>query len=63
MAAKMDTNGPEWCEGEGLGEIVAAMKTEHARRRRAGRIRIPFHEAGARALVRLACRRARRSAP
>jgi len=63
MAAKMDTNGPEWCEGGGLGEIVAAMKAEHSKRWAKGTLKIPFTEIGARALVRLACRRARRSAP
>jgi len=59
----MNERGPDWCEGEGLAEIVAAMKAEHAKRWARGTLRIPFTEAGARALVRLACRRARRSAP
>jgi hypothetical protein len=61
MAATMDERGPDWCEGEGMVEIVAAMKSEHSRRRRAGSLRMPFVEAGARVLVRLACRRARDS--
>jgi hypothetical protein len=58
MASKMDANGPGWCENEGMGEILAAMKSEHARRWRAGRIRVPFIEAGARRLVLIACTRA-----
>ena len=60
MAARMDALGPEWSESDaGMAEILGVMRTEHAKRWRMGKIRIPFVEAGARKLVRLACRRAR----
>lgn len=59
MARKMDERGPDWCEGDGMAKIVAGMKREHAKRWRKGTLRIPFVEASARTLVRLACRRAR----
>jgi hypothetical protein len=60
MAARMDALGPDWSESDaGMAEILGVMRTEHAKRWRMGKIRIPFVEAGARKLVRLACRRAR----
>lgn len=56
MARRMDALGPDWCEGDGMPEILAVMRTEHAKRRP----RIPWTDLGAKQLVRLACRRARR---
>lgn len=62
IAGKMDAQGPDWCESpDGMAEIVASMKGEHARRWEAGEIRIPFTEFGARQLIHLACRRARQN--
>lgn len=62
MAAKMDRLGPDWCEGDGMPEILDAMRGEHAKRWADGRTRLPWVEAGARQLVLLACRRARAAA-
>ncbi len=59
----MDLKGVEWCESQaGIALILAGMQREHAKRWEKGTIRMPFVESLARALVRLACRRARRSA-
>ena len=62
MAGKMDTLGPDWCEGEGMSEILDVMRTEHAKRWADGRTILPWTDAGARQLVLLACRRARAKA-
>jgi hypothetical protein len=59
MARRMDTLGPEWCEGEGMAEILDVMRAEHAKRWADGRTILPWTDAGARQLVLLACRRAR----
>ena len=60
MAKKMNRYGPDWCEGAGMPEILAAMRGEHAKRREAGKTILPWSELGAKALVRMACHRARR---
>jgi len=62
MAARMDRLGPDWCEGEGMPEILGVMRTEHAKRWADGRTILPWTDAGARQLVQLACRRARAKA-
>lgn len=49
MAAKMDTNGPEWCL-ENIEEITGVMRVEAERRG------LPFSNLVARALVRRAVR-------
>lgn len=60
MSRRMDTLGPNWCEAPvGMAEILAAMKSEHARRWAKGETRLPWIEVGAKQLVLLACRRAR----
>ena len=59
MARKMDTLGPEWCEGEGMASILDVMRAEHAKRWADGRTILPWTDAGARQLVLLACRRSR----
>jgi hypothetical protein len=59
MAKKMDTLGPDWCEGEGMASILDVMRTEHAKRLADGRTILPWTDLGARQLVLLACRRAR----
>lgn len=59
-ARRMDAMGPDWCEGPGLSLILQAMRGEHAKRRKAGKTLLPWSDVGAAALVRLACRRARR---
>ena len=59
MARRMDTLGPEWCEGEGMAAILDVMRAEHAKRRAAGTTILPWTDLGARQLVLLACRRAR----
>lgn len=60
MARKMDTLGAEWCESdEGMAEILGVMRAEHAKRWADGRTILPWTDAGARQLVRLACRRSR----
>jgi hypothetical protein len=59
MARRMDTFGPEWCEGEGMASILDAMRAEHAKRWADGRTILPWTDLGARQLVLLACRRAR----
>lgn len=56
MARKMNTHGPDWCEGAGLPEVLAAMRAEHSKRKTI----LPWSDLVARKLVRLACRRARR---
>jgi hypothetical protein len=58
MALKMNHLGPEWCEGEGMAEILDVMRAEHAKRRAAGTTILPWTDLGARQLVLLACRRA-----
>jgi hypothetical protein len=60
MAKRMNALGPDWCEGQGLQEILAAMRGEHAKRRAAGKTILPWSELAAKALVRIACGRARR---
>lgn len=62
MARKMDASGPDWCEGEGMAEILGVMRAEHAKRWKDGRTVLPWADAGARQLVLLACRRARAKA-
>ena len=62
MAGKMDRLGPDWCEGEGMSEILDVMRTEHAKRWADGRTILPWTDAVARQLVLLACRRARAKA-
>jgi hypothetical protein len=59
MARRMDTFGPEWCEGEGMASILEVMRAEHAKRWAAGTTILPWTDMGARQLVLLACRRAR----
>ena len=59
MARRMDTLGPEWCEGEGMASILDVMRAEHAKRWADGRTILPWTDMGARQLVLLACRRAR----
>lgn len=59
MARRMDALGPDWCEGDGMAEILGVMRVEHAKRWQAGQTRLPWTDIGARQLVRLACRRAR----
>jgi hypothetical protein len=56
MARKMNRLGPDWCEGDGMPEVLAVMRAEHARRK----LILPWSGMVARGLVRLACRRARR---
>jgi hypothetical protein len=58
MARKMDTLGPEWCEGEGMASILDVMRAEHGKRWADGRTILPWTDLGARQLVLLACRRA-----
>ena len=59
MARKMDTLGPEWCEGKGMASILEVMRAEHGKRWADGRTILPWTDLGARQLVLLACRRAR----
>ena len=62
MAARMDALGPDWCESDaGTAEILGVMRDEHTKRWADGRTRLPWADFGARQLVRLACRRARRT--
>lgn len=62
MAARMDALGADWCEGDGLREILGVMREEHAKRWEAGETKLPWTDFGATQLVRLACRRARAKA-
>lgn len=62
MAARMDALGPDWCDGEGIAEILGVMREEHAKRWAAGQTKLPWTDFGATQLVRLACRRARAKA-
>jgi hypothetical protein len=62
MARKMDSLGPDWCEGDGMASILEVMRNEHAKRWADGRTILPWTDAGARQLVLLACRRARAKA-
>jgi hypothetical protein len=62
MGKKMDALGPEWCEGEGMAEILDVMRAEHAKRWAAGKTILPWTDIAARQLVLLACRRARAKA-
>lgn len=59
MALKMNHRGPEWCEGEGMDEILDVMRTEHAKRWEAGKTILPWSDFAARRLVFLAVRQAR----
>jgi hypothetical protein len=59
MARQMNSMGADWCEGDGLPKILAAMRGEHARRWQRGKTMLPWSDLGAKLLVRLACRRAR----
>lgn len=61
-ARKMNTRGPDWCEGPGLPEVLAAMRGQHAKRRQAGKTLLPWSDLAAKMLVRIACGRARRRA-
>jgi hypothetical protein len=61
MAAKMNTLGPDWCEGEGMVEILNVMRDEHAKRWADGRTVLPWTDFAAKRLVLLACRQARAS--
>jgi hypothetical protein len=60
MAAKMNQNGPDWCEGSGMEEILGAMRSEHDKRRSKKETILPWSNIGAKALVKIACRRARK---
>ena len=62
MARRMDTLGPDWCEGEGMASILDVMRTEHGKRWQDGRTILPWTDVGARQLVLLACRRSRAKA-
>ena len=62
MARRMDTLGPDWCEGEGMASILDVMRAEHGKRWAAGKTILPWTDAGARQLVLLACRRSRAKA-
>ena len=62
MARKMNDLGPDWCEGDGMAEILGVMRDEHAKRWADGRTILPWTDAGARQLVLLACRRSRAKA-
>lgn len=62
MAAKMDRLGPDWCESDGMPEILGVMRGEHAKRWADGRTLLPWSDITARQLVLLACRRARAKA-
>jgi hypothetical protein len=55
MARKMNANGPEWCEGPGMPEIMSAMRTEHGKRKTI----LPWSETAAMWLIRKACKNAR----
>jgi hypothetical protein len=62
MAGRMDALGPDWCESDaGMTEILGVMRDEHAKRLADGRTKLPWTDFGAKQLVRLACRRARRT--
>jgi hypothetical protein len=58
----MDAGGPDWCERDGMPEILSVMRTEHAKRWQARQTILPWSDLGARQLVLLACRRARAAA-
>ena len=62
MARKMDTLGPDWCEGEGMASILDVMRAEHGKRWADGRTILPWTDVGARQLVYMACRRSRAKA-
>jgi hypothetical protein len=63
MALQMDVLGPDWSESEeGLAEILDVMRKEHAKRYEKGETKLPWSDFGARQLVKLACRIARRKA-
>ena len=55
-AAEMDRNGPDWC-ADNIDMIVGWMRAEAKKRK------LPFSVRGARLLVRVAIRNARRDAP
>jgi hypothetical protein len=59
MSLRMNSLGPDWCEGEGMAEILDVMRAEHGKRWAAGKTLLPWTDAGARWLVLLACRRSR----
>lgn len=58
MAKKMNANGPEWCQGAGMPEILKAMRTEHSKRLAKRETILPWSEIGAKWLIRKACQRA-----
>lgn len=60
IARKMNMRGVDWVlSGDGLKEVTEAMKGEHAKRKAAGKTRLPWSEFGAKQLIKLACRRAK----
>lgn len=59
MAARMDALGPDWCEGDGMPEILGVMRVEHGKRWDAGKTLLPWSDTAAKTLIKLACRRAR----
>jgi hypothetical protein len=54
---EMNEKGPDWCEAN-LDTVVGWLRIEHARRK----MKMPFIEAGARLLVKLAIGKARKKA-
>lgn len=61
MASKMDWWGCDECERpDRIEEVVALMRSEHAKRAQAGRISIPWSDVAARTVIRLAIRQARK---
>lgn len=59
MSKKMNRLGPDWCENEGMQEILEAMKNEHDKRKKNGETILPWTDFGAKQLIKLACNRAR----
>lgn len=56
MEKRMNAMGPQWCLSvDGMSEIVATMRAEHAKLAKAGGTVLPWSETAARAMVRLAC--------
>ncbi len=62
MARRMNANGPAWCEGPGMNEIVNAMRQEHYKRLANRQTILPWSDYGAKWLIRIACNRARSKA-
>jgi hypothetical protein len=59
MSARMDALGSEWCLSDiGMTEIVEVMRNEHTRRKESGDTILPWTDFGAKALIKLACKRA-----